>query len=63
MSPNEKSIIQWDRMSKKGTLCGVYGCHNKPPENLCHACKKHYCEKHFKVHGTFCHENKKSDKK
>ncbi len=42
-------INQWHEQSKKGLVCGIFGC-NEPVQIRCNICKGGYCEEHKKWH-------------
>ena len=42
-------VGQWSEESKKGLLCGIFGC-NEPVEIRCNICKGGYCSEHKEWH-------------
>lgn len=38
-------IEDWAAHSRKGEVCGIFGCHSQPVER-CEHCGNHYCEEH-----------------
>lgn len=43
------TLKEWVGKSKKGEVCGVVGCDQKPT-NKCTKCSNHYCYGHVKTH-------------
>lgn len=41
----------WLEATKKGLLCGIINCKEKPKDK-CQKCGLHYCIEHFKEHGN-----------
>jgi len=42
-------VDKWRIESKKGLLCGIFGC-NEPVEIKCSICKHGYCSEHKNSH-------------
>lgn len=42
-------IVEWSIKSKKGIVCGIFGCF-EIPKSKCPICSNHYCYDHVKVH-------------
>ena len=42
-------IELWAANSRKGEVCGIIGCHNKPVTK-CERCLNWYCEEHKDIH-------------
>jgi len=42
-------IEQWGIQSKKGLLCGIFGC-NEPVDIRCKICNGGYCKEHKNLH-------------
>lgn len=42
-------VEQWGKESKKGLVCGIFGC-NEPVETRCSICKHGYCVEHKNSH-------------
>lgn len=38
-------VEDWAAHSRKGAVCGIFGCRGKPVERCSH-CGNHYCEEH-----------------
>lgn len=47
-------IKLWNIKSRKGFVCGIYGCSN-PPSVKCDHCGCHYCEEHKFVLNLISH--------
>jgi hypothetical protein len=47
--PTESEINQWTRRSRKGGVCGIVNCFNKPTKR-CKKCTNCYCSEHFPSH-------------
>ena len=47
--PTEEEINQWTRRSRKGGICGIVNCFNKPTKQ-CKKCTNYYCSEHFRSH-------------
>ena len=43
------NVQKWCEESKKGLVCGIYGC-QEDPEIKCKICNGSYCEEHNKIH-------------
>jgi len=42
----------WAARSRKGEVCGILGCPNKPLVKKCPHCGNHYCQEHAFVIDT-----------
>ncbi|MGH9983807.1 MAG: hypothetical protein ACRD8W_07620 [Nitrososphaeraceae archaeon] len=40
---------EWEERSKRGKLCGVFGCEQQP-EVGCQKCEHYFCKPHFDDH-------------
>jgi hypothetical protein len=47
-------VMKWGTESKRGLLCGIYGC-TEQKLGMCLICEGFYCLEHSKLHS---HENK-----
>ena len=45
----ETAFNEWREMSKRGEVCGMFGCQVKPTSQ-CPECSKHYCYEHINMH-------------
>ena len=45
---NDK-VHKWSNESKKGLVCGIFGCQENP-KNQCPICTGSYCYEHIKIH-------------
>lgn len=44
-----EKVMKWSNESKKGSLCGIYGC-TEEPDKKCKFCGCAYCSEHIKIH-------------
>ncbi|MBA7546933.1 hypothetical protein ES705_39334 [subsurface metagenome] len=49
-------VEAWAARSRKGEVCGILGCQNKPVKKCFH-CGNHYCQEHAFVLDTLGHLN------
>ncbi len=45
----ETAFNEWREMSKRGEVCGMFGCQVKPTSQ-CPECSNHYCYEHINMH-------------
>jgi len=50
------TLDEWAEKSRKGEVCGILGCQNKPVKKCPH-CRNHYCQEHAFVLDTPGHLN------
>ena len=47
--PTEDEINEWTKRSRRGGICGIVNCFNKPTKQ-CKNCTNYYCSEHFPSH-------------
>lgn len=51
------TVDEWAEKSRRGEVCGILGCKNKPV-NKCPHCGNHYCQEHAFVLDTPGHQKR-----